>query len=640
YSVSNEPTINPIQSAQRYPAIFAAIWEDGRIGEGQNGFNTYARLHHGGFDNTWRNKLNARFSLEYEPIKNLSIKGVVAPYIYTTKRKDFRKKIPYYSPDDPTLFAGFISGANTTSLYETRDDGHTFTNQVLVNYTNDFGKHQVNLLGGYEGFSSKSEALNAQAENYILNNYPYLTLGPLDYMYNTGHAVETAYRSFFGRLMYDYNGKYLLQANIRYDGSSRFHRDFRWGAFPSVSAGWVISEESFMPESSVLSHLKLRASYGQLGNERIGNYPYQSSIGYSNALFYEGDNVVSATTAAQYYYAIHDITWETTETVNFGFDSYFFNNRLMISAEYYNKQTNDMLLQLEIPDYMGFENPDQNTGKMFTKGWDAQVMYRGRVGELDYSVSLNVSDSRTKMGDLGGIVFTGSKMIREGSEYNEWYGYLSDGLYQSQDEVDDSPTLHSSVKPGDVRYKDISGPEGVPDGKITPDYDRTLLGGSRPRYLYGGNISLNYRGFDMTLGFQGIGKQNSRVTTQMVKPFFSAWTNAPAIIDGRYWSHYNTEEENLNAKYPRLSYQGAESNNYEMSNFWMISGAYFRLKNIVIGYTLPKALTSKVKMKNIRIYGSVRDLFSIDSYPKGWDPEVADNTYITKSFNVGVSVKF
>lgn len=634
------PSVNPVQSAQRYPSIFAAMWDDGRIAEGQNGNNIYARLHYGGFENTWRNKLNARISLNYNLLDNLTVTGVFAPYVYNTKGKIFNKQIPYYDSEDPTLFAGYIAGADATNLYEARNDGWTITNQFLLNYNGKVGEHNFNALAGYEGFSTFYESLDAQGLNYALSNYPYLDLAPLDYMKNSGNAVETAYRSFFGRMIYDYKEKYLLQANVRYDGSSRFHPDYRWGAFPSISTGWVVTKENFMPKNSALTFLKLKASWGQLGNERIGNYPYQSTIGYSNALFYEGDKVVSATTAAQYAYAIRDISWETTETINIGLESYFLRNRLMFNFDYYEKTTKDMLLELEIPDYMGFENPNQNTGKMYTKGWDAQVSWRDQIGDFKYSLNANVSDFRSKMGDLGGIVFQGSQITREGSEFNEWYGYVSDGLFQSEEEILNSPKLYNSVKPGDVKYKDISGPNGEPDGIISPDYDRVPLGGSQPRFLYGGVINVEYKDFDLNIGFQGVGKQNSRLTTQMVKPFFSAWTNPPGIIDGNYWSVYNTPEENLKVRYPRLSYTGAENNNYEMSDFWLIKGGYFRLKNIVLGYTIPKSVTSSIGVSGMRIFASATDLFSFDNYPKGWDPEVASNTYITSSFLLGATIKF
>jgi TonB-linked SusC/RagA family outer membrane protein len=640
-SISRSPVDNPVYDAIRYAPVYAALWDDGRIAEGKAGSNEYARLHHGGFSNSRNNKFMGKASLEFKPIKELTITGVLSPYLNFAKSKKFVKQIPYYSADDPSVFSGYIAGHQSTSLYEGRNEAKTLTKQLLANYVKTIKDvHSLNLMGGYEDFSSFSESLDASRENYVLSNFPYLNVGPLDYRGNAGSATESAYRSFFGRVIYDYNNKYFLQANIRYDGSSRFHPDYRWASFPSVSAGWAISEESFMQNIPALSFMKIRASWGTLGNERIGNYPYQSSIGFSNAFFYQGDQIISGITAAQFQYAIEDITWETTETWDVGIDANFFNNRLMFSGDYYMKKTRDMLLSLEIPDFMGFENPDQNTGIMDTKGWEIQLSWKDKIGELSYSASFNLSDYKSVMGDLGGIVFLGSQIKKEGSEFNEWYGYKSDGLFQTQEEVNNSPLLYQSLKPGDIKYTDISGPDGVPDGKITPDYDRVLLGGSMPRFLFGGNINLAYKGFDISLVFQGVGKQNSRIIPEMVQPFFSGWTNAPQIIDGNYWSTYNTDAENLKAKYPRLSYVGAENNNYEMSDFWLFNGAYLRLKNITLGYTLPKNVVEKIRLKDIRIFASASDLFSLDHYPKGWDPEVSYTSYISKSFNVGLSVKF
>lgn len=639
-TTNKAPTASPIWDAQRFAPIYPALWEDGRLAPGQNGSNAYAALHHGGFNDNATNRFLGRVSLQYKPTKDLTFTGVFSPNLYSTKGKEFVKQIPYYAADDPTVFGGYVAGHSATSLYERRRDGKSFTKQLIANYRKDIGSHHFNVMAGYEDFYSFDETLSAQAENYTLSSFPYLDLGPLDYMRNAGSAWETAYQSFFGRLIYDYKNRYSLQANLRYDGSSRFHRNYRWGAFPSVSAGWTISEESFMQGNNALSFLKLRGSWGQLGNERIGNYPYQSSIGYSNALFYRGDNVVSSITAAQFAYAIENITWEITETVNIGVDASFLNNRLMFSGDYYHKNTKDMLLELEIPDYMGFENPDQNTGSMYTKGWDTQLSWRDKIGSVNYSVSVNLSDSRSVMGNLGGIVLDGAQIIRQGTEFNEWYGYVSNGLFQTPGEVGELPVLHGAVRAGDVRYMDMGGPDGSPDGRVTPDYDRVPLGGSLPRYLYGGIINLEYLGIDVSLAFQGVGKQNTRLVPQMVKPFFSAWTNAPAIIDGNYWSHYNTPEENQQARYPRLSYTSGENNNYVMSDYWIVNGAYFRLKNVVLGYTIPPHFVSKLKLNNIRVFASATDLFALHGLPKGWDPEVSYNSYISQTFNFGLSVKF
>lgn len=597
YSLGRLPSTNPIWTAVRYPAIYPALWEDGRIAGGKNGSNAYASLHYGGFDNTWHNKLNGRFSLKFEPVKGLQLTGVLAPSLNFTKEKNFDKQIPYFNDDDPSQLAGYIGGHETSNLYEARNDGKSLTKQLFANYIKTVSGHNFNLMAGYEDSYNFGENLKAQATNYALSNFPYLDLGPLDFMNNSGNASETSYRSYFGRLMYDYKNRYFLQANIRNDGSSRFAKDYRWGSFPSLSAAWAISEEKFMKNQGIFSYLKLRGSWGQLGNERIGNYPYQSSISYYNALLYQSGAAVSELTAAQVAYAIRDITWETTETINLGIDAGFFKNRLNVTLDIYKKTTRDMLLELEIPDYIGFDNPDQNTGEMYTNGWDLQLGWRDAVNDFKYSFVFNLSDSRSKMGYLGGIVLDGATIIRQGSEYSEWYGYEADGLYQTQEEVDNSATLNSSIKPGDIKYKDISGPDGVPDGIISPEYDRALLGGSLPRFLYSGSFNGAYKGFDLSVVLQGVGKQKSKLTQDMVRPFITAFQNPPKIIDGNYWSVYNTEAENQQAKYPRLSDKSGDQNNYVNSSYWLFSGAYFRVKLLTVGYTLPDKLMLKQRSK-------------------------------------------
>src|SRR5690606_30041543 len=242
--------------------------------------------------------------------------------------------------------------------------------------------------------------------------------------------------------------------------------------------------------------------------------------------------------------------------------------------------------------------------------------------------------------DLGGTEFLGNRIKREGSEFDEWYGYLTDGIFQTPEEVTSSPKLNNNVKPGDVKYRDISSPDGVPDGVISPEYDRVLLGGSLPRYMYGGNIQVGYKNLDFGITIQGVGKRNSLMTQNMVQPLYENWANIPANIADGYWSQYNTDEENMQAKYPRLTYANAV-NNYAMSNFWMFNGRYLRIKNIQIGYTLPTDWIQKIKVQGLRLYASGTDLFTFDKYPSGWDPETSGNSYpITKSFIFGASINF
>jgi len=641
-SANKQPVNNPLSHAYKYGPLETPYWADGRISPGRNGTNTWARVNYGGFNNSWGDELVGKLALNVKPVENLTISGVFAPSIRSVKGKQFIKQLPYYDFDNTTTTSGFIGGNESTSLTESRSEVRTTTKQLTANYKANISEnHNLSVMAGYEDYYRFSEGLSAASDNLSLADYPYLDRANLAYMLNGGNAVENAYNSYFGRVMYNYAGKYLIQGNIRYDGSSRFHEDYRWASFPSFSAGWVVTEEAFIKNLNLkhLDFFKLRASWGTLGNERIGNYPYQAIMNFNNALLFEDGNIVSRTTAAQVGYNIRDISWETTESWNLGFDATLFTNRLSLTADYYKKATRDMLLALEIPAFMGYAKPDQNAGLMHTTGWEVQLGWKDKIGSFSYSVSANLSDYKSMMGNLSGVVFLGDQIIREGVEYNSWYGYRSAGLFQSMDEIKNSALLSTVVKPGDVKYMDISGPNGEPDGKISPEYDRVPLGGSLPRYLYGGNINLAYKGFDVYLMFQGIGKQTSQLAVDMVYQT-AAWHTFPDFVDGNYYSNYNTAEQNSKARYPRLSQLAYDGNNYKMSDFWLFDGSYFRLKNVTLGYSLPDRLNKRLKMSNMRIYAAVNDLFSYDKYPKGWDPEAGLTAYIARTWNFGVQIRF
>jgi TonB-linked SusC/RagA family outer membrane protein len=621
---SIEAVVEPIYSTRVAAPIYAAVWQDGRIASGKDGANDYGILKYGGTKDGLSNQLSGRIALDIMPLEGLKLSAVFSPVFNFHKRKDFSKKVPWYNADDPTQFGGYLSGAQMTidtNLHEERNEWYSTTSQLLINYTKTLGDHSIDALAGLEEYYYFNEELKADRRRYILTGFPYLNQGPADSQTNEGKALENAYRSYFGRIMYNYKNKYLAQANIRYDASSRFDKDYRWGAFPSVSAGWVVSEESFLRENPALSFLKLRGSWGTLGNERVGDYPYQATVQMGNPVYlYQGSEIVPLQTAAQTVLNIPNITWETTETYDAGIDVNFLNNRLHFSGDYYKKTTKDMLLKLQIPMYLGFDNPNQNTGKMHTTGWEFELGWFDKIGELTYSTAFNLSDFRSKMGDLGGTEFLGDLIKREGSEFNEWYGYKALGIYQTQEQVDNSATTGANIQVGDIQYEDISGPDGVPDGIISPEYDKVLLGGSLPRLMYGATINLSYKNIDFGVVLQGVGKQNSRMNSYMVKPLWDNWGNMPTHINGKYWSYYNTPQQNASAEYPRLS-ETSRDNNYAMSDFWLFDGSYFRVKNITLGYTIPENITKKFLVQNLRIFGSISDCFVFSNYPKGWDPE-------------------
>ena len=649
---SEEPHINPMELEYRStPPIYAVRWTNGLWGDVKDGQNPLAMITDGGTQTTWNNRIGGKAGIDITPIDGLKISAVIAPNYNFDKIKSFTKQVPYTYANDPDTERGYMANFKTTNLVENRNDNYDVTTQFFANYDKTFGKHSISAMIGYEDYYAFWENLSASRDQYELTGYPYLDIGPETYRDNGGNAEEYAYRSLFGRIAYSYDNRYLIQANFRRDGSSRFAADSRWANFPSFSAGWVLSEEQFMKDLNWkwLSYLKLRGSWGTLGNERISDinndnkqnyYPYQSALVFGSALFYNGTTVTSLSTAAQQYYAVHDISWETTETWDVGLDAHFLDGRLTFAFDYYQKHTRDMLIATEIPSFIGYDNPYVNTGRMDTKGYDIELGWRDQIGEFSYSVSANLSDFVSRMGDLGGTEFLGDQVKMEGSEFNEWYGYLSDGLFQTAEEVANSPKLNDNITVGDIKYKDISGPDGVPDGIISPEYDRVLLGGSLPRYMYGINLAASWKGFDISLMFQGVGKQNARIAQDMVEGLADNWSGFPEIVDGNYWSANNTAEENLNAKYPRLTRNNVDAN-YAMSDYWLFNGRYLRMKNMTIGYTLPSALTKKASIDMVRFYVSGNDLFCISKYPHGWDPEVSATGYpITTSVLLGVSVNF
>lgn len=650
HAKSRNTVYDPFDNMRKMPAIYPAMWDDGRIASGKSGANPYGLLKMGGSNIAKSTQIGGKASLNFKPFKGFSIQAIVAPFINFKKSKKFKQRAYYTLMDDPEVIGGDLEGGSviysTNELTEERKETYHVTSQLIANYMKTFGRHNLTLMGGYENYVTKSDELTAARDQYELTQYPYLNIGPEGFMQNSGTGSEYTSNSVFGRVIYSYADRYLFQANIRHDGSSRFASKYRWGTFPSFSAGWVLSEERFMKNLNAdwLSFLKLRASWGMLGNERIGDsyFPYMALMTFGNALFYnDKGEIVSEKTAAQRDLAVEDITWETTTSTDIGIDMNFLNNRLRFTADYYWKQTKDMLLSIQIPFIMGYADPKTNAGKMSTKGFDIELGWNDKIGPVTYGATINFSDFKSKIDYLNNSdIIKDGKVKRAGVLFDEWYGYVCEGIYQTQEEVDNSAKLNNTITVGDLKYKDISGPNGVPDGVISAEYDRVPLGNSQPRFQYGGSINVGYKGIDLSIAFQGIGKQNSYLAQAMVQPLRDNYGNIPAIIDGKYWSPFNTDAQNLVAQYPRLTKTNAATN-YVTSDFWIFNGRYFRLKNITLGYTLPELWTNKVGIKKTRVYFSASDLFCFSKFPDGWDPEMGASKYpITTSLVLGLSVNF
>ena len=650
HAVKNDPqTGSPIKAANMYPSIYAGLYPDGRVAEGKTGSNTLGALLEGGNQINGNDYITGKISLSWKPFEGFDITGNMTPTYSFTKQKDFIRAVPYYDAYDTDVLLGYVSGYTANGLTEVRADAKTWETQLIATYDKSFANsHNLNIMLGYEDYMYTYESMSASTNDMELGNYPYLDLANTNNLGVRGGSYENAYRSYFGRVMYNYQGRYYMQLNARGDASSRFHKDYRWGFFPSASVGWVISNENFMQNFTPVNYLKLRGSIGSLGNERIGNYPYQSSINFNKAIMYDsnGANIISQMTGAQINYAVRDITWETTYSWDIGLDATLFDHHLNVTADYYFKKTKDMLLAAEIPTFTGFEAPDQNVGTMNTHGWEVSIGWKDKIGDFSYSVNANLSDYKSVMGDLRGkmVFYSDGTIIKEGEEYRAWYGYKSQGLWQTNPEAGDAVII-ATTSAGDVRYVDISGSEGTPDGIINATYDRTILGSSLPHFVFGGVVSLGWKNFGLSVLFNGVGKQKSMVTEDMVRPFGSQWLSAPGVLhksDGtrNYWSNYNTDEQNQNVRYPRLSYTSAEKSNYVASDYWLMNGAYFRIKNINLTYTVPQRVLDKAGIKGLKIFLNAEDPFCFDNYLKGWDPEAGPSTYIAKTFTLGVDLNF
>jgi TonB-linked SusC/RagA family outer membrane protein len=614
----------------KLPATQAARYTNGLYGEGQNGVNPVAIMRDGGF---WRNKsmpLAGNFALEYKPVSYLTAKVAYAPTYTPSRTRSFVNTVKTYDPDGVLRFT--LPALNTfdESMSEDRFD------QVDANLTfnKSYGNHTITALGGYQYTNAQFSSFGAFRDNFLFPDYTVLNAGSSGNMRNSGSATDWSLISYFGRLNYSYNDKYLLEANIRRDGSSRFAKGNKWGSFPSFSAGWRISQESFMENISWIDELKLRASWGKLGNQQIGdNYPFAPIVSLEPR-YISNDQIQNG--AAILSLANTNISWETTAMSNFGLDARIF-KKLSVSFDYYQKRTTGILLQLSIPRTMGVEAPYQNAGVVDNKGWDLQIDYTNRDNAISYGATFVLSDVKNKVVDLRGIQQTGTIVNREGYPMNSLFLLRSQGLLSAADFDASGAYLHTPqtygvVKPGDIRYEDMDKSGAVNNN------DRTIMGSTIPRYTYSLRLFAEYKGIDFSAFIQGVGKVDGYLSGSAITPFAAGGT-AYEFQKNRW----TVENQNANAVFPRFAF--GEVNNTQNSSYWMKSAAYLRMKNIQIGYSLPKAWLNSAKIQSLRIYASGENLFTIDDFWPGWDPEIpagSAGAYYPqmKMFNLGLNVKF
>lgn len=609
----------------RVPANQEGILSTGQYGQGWLGDNSIAQANASGLskDRTYAAVINLQG--DWKPVQGLNINVMFSPEISNGHTKTFRRTYNTYFGNG--AFA-YQNPSTTNFLSQGSSLSRNMNFRTLVTYFKGIGKHSFDLLGGYEVISSYSESFNARRENYLLQDYEVLNAGSAINQQVTGSGgSEFGLVSYFGRVNYNFNDRYLFEGNLRYDGSSRFAKGNKFGLFPSFSLGWRLSEEQFLKEVSWVDNLKLRASWGILGNQSIGNYPFSSTVNLNQPYLFNETSVSGAAITAL---GNSDISWESTEMFNVGLDATVL-KKLTFTAEYFIRQTRDILLTLPIPYTVGLDAPYQNAGKVKNVGWELGASYADKIGQVGYNARLALSDVQNEIVSLEGTgPFISGRTIRQvGNPIDAFYGYQTAGLFGSDEEAAAATKQFGTLKAGDVRYVDQNG-----DGVINPD-DRVVLGSNIPRYTYSLNLGFTFKGFDLTTFFQGVGKVDSYLDGGGIWAFDTGSTAYEHHKDR--WT-----PENPNASYPRLTFN--ETNNYQISDYWMINGAYLRLKNIALGYSLPTSLVNKLKMKGIRVNVSGQNLLTFSNFIDGFDVETpmgGTGRYpIVKVYSAGLNVNF
>lgn len=568
---------------------------------------------------------------------NISASRVAGYY----RQSSVRRLLRWYSRDGKSVRQ---TVNNPNSLYKQKNSDHHDLIEATANYEFSIAKrHNFNILAGTSYENYRKDQISATARNMNSNDF-----FSFNY-YDTSDATNTTLNdaispwsmmSYFGRLNYNFEERYMFEANVRYDGSSRLASSKRWRAFPSVSAAWRVSEEKFMKNIDWIDNLKLRLSWGQLGNGAVlGLYDFIPTIQSGD---YMGE---------KYYYqqalASTDKTWEVISTTNIGVDLGLFKNRLTTSFDYYWKINDDMLAALQLPHTIGMDVPSANVGKLKTWGWDFELTWRDRIKDFSYQVAFNISDSQNRLERYDGasVIGEGNVALLEGYEMNTIWGYKTDGYWKSRDEYlqykQDHPGYSSfndgKVSGGDVKYLTQGNADHqVGVGGATPDDpgDLVYLGNSNPRYLYGLTLSAQWKGFDFSMMFQGVGKRHILIDTRAIAPFYNTY-QMPWTIHRDYWT-----EDNQDAAWPRL-YNGS-SFNFRPSDKWVQNAAYLRLKNITLGYTIP---INKRIIDRLRVYISGNDIWEHTDLLKVYDPEVTNNIgrsyypfFRTWSFGVNITL--
>ena len=607
--------------------------------------NPVAIMEQGGNAQYKQNDLWMTGAVKITPIKGLVIN---ADYTWNFYGKSSNQHVQNFY--DYTAVPGtenYYPWTNPSSVTVTNNDDYYNAFNAFAEYTFSLKeKHNFKVMVGYNQENKHKKYHYAGRKNLIDSSNPSLNLAYGDMAMN-GSETHWSVNGFFARINYDYKGKYLLELNGRYDGSSKFPHGDRYAFFPSASVAWRVSEEKFWePIRGWFDNFKLRASYGSLGNQaldesRYGNFPYLATYGINTkyGALLNGTRPVAVSVPGL---VSASFTWETVNQIDFGFDASFFGGRLNTSFDWYRRNTKDMLTAGQaLPAVLGASVPQENAADMKTVGWEVSLEWNDRLSNgfgyhikgvlSDYQASITKFSNPTK---LLGTHYVGEKL-------NEIWGYVSNGLFQSDEDAkaaDQSYLSGGSWGAGDVKYEDLNNDGKIDIGKNTLDDsgDRKIIGNSTPRYSYGITAGFDYKGFDFEMFWQGIGKRDYWLGGSQFWGFTDEWCT-PLTSSLDYWT-----EDNRDAYFPRLHHYGVNGGNHQVSTRYLQNAAYLRLKNVVLGYTIPRSITEKVKISRLRVFVQGENLLTFTPLIDSYDPETLNNmTYpINKKISVGLNLTF
>lgn len=642
----NQPYYNDFwKYLSRTLPILTDTLADGRYGNswlrtpGRNNWENPRMISETGFSKKTVNRFLATAFADYQLPFNITYHAKIGADKYDGLLESFTPQVKHYNPK-----TGKATNWNSPSTAP-RSRGIDYNNLDLhfyhtLNWDKTFAKdHNLNVMIGNSYDNYDHGSFSSGSYGYLDGTLTAISAGALPYEgYISGASTEEVMISYFGRLNYDFKGKYLLEGTFRYDGSSRFANGKRWAFFPSVSAGWRIDKEPFFHLTNVFDLLKLRASYGELGNQAVPLFSYQNSINLGQDYSFGGS---LSSGAAATSYSDPNISWETTKAYNLGLDAYLMKNRISFSADVYKKYTIDILRTVNIPDQVGgLGGPSMNVGTMQNTGVELTLGYRNNIGDFNYAFNGNVSYNKNKVVDLNGEILYGfdtnlATITQAGYPVNSYFIYDAIGIFQSDEEVAASPFQSATTTAGDLKYRDING-----DDKITSD-DRVIISTSTqiPKYTFGFGLDLGYKGFSLNAFFQGVAGLKIYPTANLAFPFNNG---ANATWE---WVTDSWTPERPNARLPHVTPSDVDDDNYVASDFWLQDGSYLRMKNIQLSYALPAKWLSQVKIKRASVYVNAQNILTFSKYD-GFDPESIVNAStiyhypMLKTVNAGVNVTF